>query len=502
MIKLALYLIVVALIALGAAWVAERPGEVSIVWLGYRTETSILVAASVLLALIVGLIVIFSAIRAIVRAPDRISGALVSRRREKAYRAIARGLIAVGAGHSRVARKAAAEAGRLAAQEPLTLLLTAQSAQLSGDRDGAEVAFRAMAERDDTKLLGLRGLFIEAQRKGDALLARDLAEEAVKAAPESAWAGVAALSFRSSAGDWVGALKQLESNARAKLIDKAIYRRHRAILLTARALDLAETDRALAKALALEAVRLAPELVPAAALSGRLCADTGEAKKAARIIEAAWRINPHPDLAHTYAHLRTGGSARDRLARIESLVRLSINHQESAIAFAGAAFEAQEFGKARNALAPFTSAPTQRVALLMAEIEQAEHGDQGRAREWMARALRAKRDPVWTADGFVSDNWMPISPVTGRLDAFEWKVPLAEIGPGRTRNGADAPMMQVAVTARSQDRNKSPQVPATTGRAAPRNAPLGEAVIPLLHAPDDPGPDPRPSSGKKFWQIF
>ena len=67
----------------------------------------------------------------------------------------------------------------------------------------------------------------------------------------------------------------------------------------------------------------------------------------------------------------------------------------------------------------------------MAEIEQRESGDEGRAREWMARALHAARDPAWTADGFVSDRWMPVSPVSGRLDAFQWKVPLAEIATER-----------------------------------------------------------------------
>ena len=43
----------------------------------------------------------------------------------------------------------------------------------------------------------------------------------------------------------------------------------------------------------------------------------------------------------------------------------------------------------------------------------------------MTRALNARRDPAWTADGFVSERWLPVSPVTGRLDAFEWKDPLA-----------------------------------------------------------------------------
>ncbi len=67
---------------------------------------------------------------------------------------------------------------------------------------------------------------------------------------------------------------------------------------------------------------------------------------------------------------------------------------------------------------------------LMAEIEEAEHGDEGRVREWMARAMRASGDPVWTADGVVSEHWLPVSP-NGRLDGFQWKVPLAEIGVSR-----------------------------------------------------------------------
>jgi len=103
---------------------------------------------------------------------------------------------------------------------------------------------------------------------------------------------------------------------------------------------------------------------------------------------------------------------------------------EGAIAVARAAIDAQQFDTARAALAPYLSAPTRRVATLMAQIEENEHGDEGRVREWMSRAMRASGDPVWTADGVVSDTWMPLSP-NGRLDGFVWKLPLAEIGVSR-----------------------------------------------------------------------
>ena len=121
-----------------------------------------------------------------------------------------------------------------------------------------------------------------------------------------------------------------------------------------------------------------------------------------RIVEAAWLAQPHPDLADAYAHVRLGDSARQRLVRVETLAAKAPGHLESALAVARAAIDATEFARAREALAPFVAAPTQRVAMLMAEIERTEHGDSGRARAWTLRAVRALHDPVWTADGYVS----------------------------------------------------------------------------------------------------
>jgi len=39
MIRVAVYLIVVGVLAFGAAWLADRPGEVVVTWQGWRLET-------------------------------------------------------------------------------------------------------------------------------------------------------------------------------------------------------------------------------------------------------------------------------------------------------------------------------------------------------------------------------------------------------------------------------------------------------------------------------
>jgi HemY protein len=177
----------------------------------------------------------------------------------------------------------------------------------------------------------------------------------------------------------------------------------------------------------MEAIKLAPTLVPAAVLASKYESEAHQVRRAMRIVETAWLAHPHPDLAEAYAHVKLGDSARQRLVRVETLAAKAPGHIESGLALARAAIDASEFARAREALAPFTSVPTQRVAMLMAEIERTEHGDSGRARAWTLRAVRARHDPAWTADGYVSDRWRPVSPVTGRLDAFQWQTPVAAL---------------------------------------------------------------------------
>jgi len=521
MIRVVLFLVLVALVAVGAAWLADRPGDVIILWLGRRIETSVMVTAAGLALAMALAVFLWWLGRLAWRSPRLVGRAMGDLRQRRAHRAISHGLIAIGAGDARAAQKYAAEAGRLAPHEPLALLLNAQVAQVSGDRAAAEQAFRAMAERSDTRLIGLRGLHVEAERRDDIAAARHFAEAAAHAAPALPWAGEAVLRDCCAAGDWGGALAALERIRRGGLLDKAGYRRQRAVVLTARANALADTDTAGARRDALEAQKLAPDLVPAAALAARLSAQAGDYRKATKILETGWRAGPHPDLAEVAAHLRSGDTARDRLKRVETLVRERPNHAEGAIAVARAAIDAQEFATARAALMPLTAAPTQRVALLMAELEEAEHGDVGRAREWMTRALRAARDPAWIADGIVSDHWLPMSPVSGRLDAFQWRDPPGEltgaasgarlIGAGEASEVIEAAPAATpaaptpAADARAADHNRggaaaadvsdTPAPPAAPPPASPppqERPPVVDAVIPLVHAPDDPGPPEPP----------
>src|SRR5579872_1104737 len=427
MYRIILFLLLIALAAWGASWLADQPGEVLFPWDGGRAHVTLLEFAVGFLIAVFAAMFAWGLLRALWRLPERIRKARRERRHARGRHAITHGLLAIGHGDAAAARLHAATARRHAADDPLTLLLHAQAAQLEGNRAAAREAFQAMAGRDDTRLLGLRGLFIEAQRADDAVAGVAIAEQALKLAPSSAWASQAVLGFRCAKGDWMGALYILDNNLSAGLIDKDTYRRQRGVLLTARALELETMDRDASREVVMEAVKLAPTLVPAAVLAAKYQSEAHQIRRAMRLIEAAWLAHPHPDLADTYAHVKLGDSARQRLVRVETLAAKAPGHLESALALARAAIDASEFTKARAALALFIEAPTQRVAMVMAEIERTEQGDSGKARAWELRAVRALHDPVWTADGYVSDRWRPVSPVSGRLDAFQWQMPLSAL---------------------------------------------------------------------------
>jgi HemY protein len=430
MIRVLTFVIVVIAAALGLAWFADRPGAITVEWLGYEIKTSAFVGALVLAAIVTTLILAWSLLRYVLTRPAAVAAHMQERRRRQGFDALTRGLLAIGVGDRALAQRYSNVARRNLPNEPLTALLKAQAAQLKGDRASARRAFEAMLDRPETELLGLRGLFLEAKRGNDHDAARALAEQAVRTDPQTGWSVNALFDMQARAGDWEGALATLAVARRHSNVEPDVALRRRAVLLTAEARDLEASQPDKALALASEALRLAPSLIPAAEIAGRLLASKGESRQASRLIARTWKLAPHPDLATVYAFAKPGESPRDRLKRVEHLASLTSGDIEGHIAVAVAAIEARDWQAAEAALSPYLhDRPPARVCALMARIESGE-GNKGREREWLARAVRGRRDRAWIADGYISDRWLPVSPVTGAVDAFEWKAPVDAIGRG------------------------------------------------------------------------
>lgn len=431
MIRILSFLVLVFALGLGFAWLAERPGTMLVTFDGYQYEVTLMVAAVIVTALVASIMILWWLVKSIWNSPYTVARYFRVRRRDRGYQALSTGLIAAGAGDAETARKKQREAAQLisASQEPMVHLLEAQALLLDGDHAAARRKFEEMLDDPEMRLIGLRGLYLEAERHGDRGVARHYAERASALAPQLGWAASASLEARMQDGDWDGALRLLDAQKASRQADRDKLARDRAVLLAAKAINLSHVDPLAAKNAALEANRLDPALVPAAVIAAKSLFRQDDLKKGARILEAAWKLQPHPEIADVYVHARTGDSATDRLKRARRLAELRTNNAESSLVLARAALDAGDYRLARDSAETAARiAPREAVFLLLADIEEADGGDQGKIREYLGRAIKAQPDPAWTADGVVSEKWAPFSPVTGRIGAFEWRAPVERVG--------------------------------------------------------------------------
>jgi HemY protein len=501
------FAIVVALAGL-FSWLADRPGVLRIDWLDRRIEAPLAVAVIVLFIAFSACLWLFGLMRRALRAPGSMSEIFRARRNRRGYESLSRGMIAIGAGDLQTARRHSQIAAKFLNDEPLARLLEAQTAQASGDNKRVALLFDAMAKTKEAKLLGLRGLFNQARQSGDLARAGKLAAEALKIHSGLPWASNATLMIQSSERNWQGVAETLEGQRRSRVIDDKTANRKRAVVLTAQAAEKEKAAPAEALQLALRAHKLDPALVPAAVIAARLYAGQGQARKAARIIERTFPLHPHAELVRVYSFQKSGLAPRERLKKAEQLVARFGGGEEAAVGVTEAAIAALDWTKAKAVLEPFvTDRPRARVCALMAEIADGE-GDKGLAREWLARGMRAPPDPKWTADGIVSEQWQPVSPVTGELGAFQWKVPVERLAYEAVDTPEALPTASARNEALAEEAAPGPETPESqskatepvTGgemkgpfeaRAEQQETKRGKSVGPpvTLPLPDDPGPE-------------
>ena len=536
MIRVLITLAVLLVLVGGTVWVAEQPGAVSATWFGWRFETSAAVAVFGLLIAGGILALAFLVLRTLWVSPRRVGRFFRRKREESGYEALSRGLVAVAAGDAKAADKYARIAERKLEQPALTRLLNAQAAQLGGDDVRAERYFDAMAKEPQTELLGLRGLIVQALRKGDKQLARDLAEKARARAPRTAWAHTTLFDLETDLGDWANARRTLVEQRRIKLIDKGTATRREAVLTLVQARDKLDAgDVAEARRLATDAAKAAPGLVPAAVLAAQLLARDGEQRKAGKVLRAAWAQAPHPDLATACIGIVPDEDMASRRKRIEKMLAANPDHAESRLSRAELAIAAEDWTAAREALSGLDTAHADaRVCTLLATVAKGSGEDEAIVRAWLARALTAPRGPQWVCDscGHAPGRWEAVCPACGAFDTFAWQE-AGSVEPALALSPAVLPLLTAADRAAAEDgagdgggaedaakdaavaepvsegappstaepaQDARPRPAATPSRAAqagdPAMAERMNRAPDLDHRPDDPGIDGHPATGK------
>ncbi len=481
MLRLIVFVALAVSVAYAAARFASEPGTLILTIRGGQWETSVGVAVLGVAALVIAAIVVFWLVSSLFGAPKRIRAWRRRRRSEKGLKALARGMVAVAAGDAGGASRQAKRAGHLLDAAPLTLLLSAQAAQLGGDDRAAEKYFREMLSRPDTEFLGLRGLLLQAGRQGDGAAALAYARRAAELRPDSSWVQRSVFELSVKAGLWADAEGALRRAIRRGAIDRETGARHRAAVFLQQSADAQRRDYGEeARNLARKAHRAAPEFIPAALRLATLEGEAGRMRQARRAIERAWRVSPHPELAAAYGAFVKAGEGESEesaaLARVQGLRRLleiRPGDPEGHLAMAEVALAAKLWGEARSHLdhareyydRPETAEePPARLYRLYAQSEEEGAGDTAAAARWLGLAGVAAADGRWLcADcGHGYASWAPSCPGCQSFDTLHWgrPEPIARIAAGP---GAPVPL-ELGSGARPPDPAPAAPAEGTSGK--------------------------------------
>ncbi|HTV88837.1 MAG TPA: heme biosynthesis HemY N-terminal domain-containing protein [Stellaceae bacterium] len=446
LIRLLLALALIAAAVAAGAFFAGNPGQVDIVWQGWRIDTSVgvLLGAAALIGVAVALLALFVA--ALRRTPRNVRRRRAARRRHAGEAALTRGLVALAAGDAGEARRHGRRASAFLADSPTALLLAAEAAHREGDAAAARQAYTLLLQRPDSEFLGLRGLIGQALREGDDAAARPLAERARLLRPGARWLADSLVLLQARAGDWAAVHETLAAAARRGALPAEAAHHHRGVALHELS-SAAERDGDLRKAvgLAAKAQALAPDLAEPALHHARLLCRLGRRRAAAKAVERAWRAAPHRELARCYAEIDADAAPLARAAAVQKLAAHNPRSVESRLAAAEAALDARLWGEARRHLDPDVATaaasgadreqPSRRLCLAMARLEEGASGDLAAARRWLDRALGAPPEPSYICRrcGAAAAQWQALCQACGAYDTLAWQTPEAA---ARARRGA------------------------------------------------------------------
>lgn len=434
LLKILLFVVVVIALTFGAGALMETGSSVRLA-IGTTEFTlspiAAVVAALVLLALIwatfklVGLAV--ATLKFLNGDETAISRYFLRNRERRGFEAMADGLMALASGEGKLALVKAQRAEKFLNRPDLTNLISAQAAEMAGDHVKAEEVYKRLLQDDRTRFVGVRGIMKQKLAAGDTVTALRLAEKAFALKPKHEDTQDVLLRLQVEDDDWTGARKTLAAKLRNGALPRDVHKRRDSVLSYAAARDaLTAGDDAEAESMAIEANRLAPTLVPAAALAAELYVKAGKPKQAVKVITKAWEADPHPDLAAAFAAIEPDETPQERLTRFGALQKLHPEHSETRMLMAELHLAAEDFPAARRALGdvPETT-PTARSLALMAAIERGEGAPDQVVRGWLTRALTASRGPQWCCDKChnIHSDWVPICTNCGAFDTLSWVEP-------------------------------------------------------------------------------
>lgn len=466
LIKIIAFVVAVTALTFGATMLMDVEGGATIGVAGKEITLSTLEMVFALVALAVTVWLGLKFLAFLVAAFKFLNGdeTAISRyfdrnRERKGYEALSEGMMALASGEGHLAMTKATRADKYLKQPQLTNLLTAQAAEMTGDRRKAEETYKKLLQDDRTRFVGVRGIMKQKLSEGDTETAFALAQKAFALKPKHEETQDVLLRLQADKADWAGARQTLGAKLKAGYLPRDVHKRRDAVLALSEAREILDEGKTIeAREAAVEANRLSPDLIPAAIMAARSYISDGNARYATRVLTKTWNAQPHPDIATAFAEIVPDENPEQRIKRFRTLTKSTAEHPETKMLLAELHIAAEDFPAAKRALGDLNDKePTARSLTLMAAIERGEGAEDSVVRGWLTRALTAPRGPQWICDNcqHIHPKWAPTCGNCGSFDTLSWK---------------NAPTEEVAMPSGTE------MLPLIVGRDTPKELPTEIAI--------------------------
>lgn len=434
LLKILVFVAIIGLLALGGIFLLETSGGMRIEVAGVEYTLGPLQSVIALGVLVVAVWVFLKLLSLLVALWKFLNGdeTALSRyfdrgRERRGYQALADGLMALASGEGRLAMSKAQKAEKLLEKPELTNVLLAQAAEQAGDTKTAEATYKKLVTNQATRFVGVRGVMKQRLADGDTETARKLAEKALALKPKHEETQDVLLTLQTKAEDWAGARSTLTTKLKSGTMPRDLYKRRDAVLALSEAKDVVADGKSVAaRERAIEANKMSPDLVPAAAMAARGYIEQGKARAATKVLKKAWESQPHPELAAAFAEIAPDESPAQRIKRFATLTRINPQNPETRLLLAELNIVAEDFPEARRALGDLAEqAQDARSLTLMAAIERGEGASDAVVQGWLAKALNAPRGPQWVCDNChsIHAHWASVCDTCSSFDTLSWTTP-------------------------------------------------------------------------------
>ena len=347
-------------------------------------------------------------------------------RQAKGSKALSSALISFYEGDSVEALVHSSKAKKLLNNDTLSLLINAQITKKSGDSKLALASYKKLLTQKETRLVALSGIVSEKIKAGEFKVALELSKKNVELYPKNIGNINTLFNLQLQEKDWKGAVKTLQRRKTIEKIPRNSFLKQEAMLIFEDAQEKFEegfSQEALAGTLV--AVRQHPSFVAALCFLTKLENSSGNKRRIEKLLQKAWVMFPHPDIAKSYASLVKVESSEKRLKRFEPLIKINKRDPQTIILKTELFLATEDFSKAKELISALVNnSPDNYILTLMAAVERASGGTEKIVREWLTKAVYAPKSPTWICNecGFQSE-WISICKSCDCFDSMRWARP-------------------------------------------------------------------------------